>query len=263
MPISLLHSTSTKFTSLLYFAVFSCLVATSVNASEIQVGSSYADVIQILGEPDGELKLGQKSILTYGKAKIKLLNNNVVSVSSELEKQLLERSQTKSEVEANRDKGLVNFRGKWVTPNQRDAVLKSELIAKQKYNKSRSVALHSQQLWHTDVNRAMQLAKSTNKQLLLNFTGSDWCGWCIRLDNEVFSQQGFINYAKSNYILVKVDFPKRSTQTDQLRKQNRSLANKYRVRAYPTIVLVDSNGKPLARSGYVKGGPEAFLRTLR
>src|SRR5207249_3220423 len=93
--------------------------------------------------------------------------------------------------------------------------------------------------WLNDYKSAQQEAKAGNKLLLLDFTGSDWCGYCIQLDKEVFSQPDFKEYASKNLILLELDFPRPDgsrwqAQAAALRKQNQDLAQQYQVQGFPT-----------------------------
>jgi thioredoxin-related protein/YHS domain-containing protein len=117
--------------------------------------------------------------------------------------------------------------------------------------------------WLTDYEKAKKIAKKLKRPLLLDFTGSDWCGWCIKLHKEVFSKKEFKDYAAKNLVLVELDFPARKKQSQKKAKQNKALAAKYSVRGYPTIFILDSNEKKLGRMGYVRGGPSAFIKELR
>lgn len=116
--------------------------------------------------------------------------------------------------------------------------------------------------WLTDFAKARAEAKSSNKMLLLDFTGSDWCIWCKRLQAEIFSQPEFENYAKKNLVLMTVDFPRAKPLTPELRRQNAALAQKFEIEGFPTIVILNSDGKPVGLLGYVPGGPGAFIREL-
>src|SRR5881628_3741355 len=80
--------------------------------------------------------------------------------------------------------------------------------------------------WLTDLPKAQAKAKEEKKLVMLDFTGSDWCGWCIKLHKEVFSKPEFAEYAKDNLVLVEVDFPRAKTQTEELKKANQSLQEK-------------------------------------
>ena len=105
-------------------------------------------------------------------------------------------------------------------------------------------------------------AKAGDKLLLLDFTGSDWCMWCRRLQAEVFSQPEFEEYAKKNLVLMAVDFPRAKPLTAEVRKQNATLAQKFEIEGFPTIVILNGDGKQVGLLGYVPGGPGAFIHEL-
>jgi len=116
--------------------------------------------------------------------------------------------------------------------------------------------------WMTSYEQGQQEAKANNKLVLLDFTGSDWCGWCILLDREVFSKPRFKEYASKNLVLVEVDFPKMKPMSDASRRENVRLAQRYQVQAFPTIIVLNSQGQMIAELGYMKGGPDAFIAVL-
>ena len=116
--------------------------------------------------------------------------------------------------------------------------------------------------WLTDLPKAQAQAKAENKMVLLDFTGSDWCGWCIRLHKEVFSQPEFAEYAKKNLVLVEVDFPRMKKLSDAQKAANDALQQKYKVQGYPTIIVLNGEGKQVGELGYMKGGPPAFIAEL-
>jgi protein disulfide-isomerase len=122
--------------------------------------------------------------------------------------------------------------------------------------------LKADDAWTTDYNKALAQAKAEKKTVLLDFTGSDWCPWCQKLDKEVFDQPKFQDYAKKNLILVEVDFPKAKEQSDALKKQNQDLQDKYGIQGYPTVIVLNSDGKKVGELGYAPGGPDAFLAEL-
>ncbi|WP_052362165.1 thioredoxin family protein [Geminisphaera colitermitum] len=119
-----------------------------------------------------------------------------------------------------------------------------------------------QAIWLTDYPAAVQQAAAEKKRLLLDFTGSDWCHWCIQLDKEVFSRKAFVDYATQNLVLVKLDFPADKPQSDALKEQNMTLARKYEVQGFPTIVVLDSSEKELGMLGYQPGGPKKWIESL-
>lgn len=109
--------------------------------------------------------------------------------------------------------------------------------------------------WLTDYEQAQKQAKSSKKLLLLDFTGSDWCGWCIRLRREVFSKPEFQEYASKNLVLMEVDFPRAKEQPQDVRMQNQNLAMRYEVQGFPTIIVLNAEGKQLGALGYTHTGP--------
>lgn len=117
--------------------------------------------------------------------------------------------------------------------------------------------------WMSDFEAAKNKAKEEGKPMLVNFNGSDWCIWCIVLVDEVFSTQAFNSYAKNNLILVDIDFPRKKAQPEELKEQNRALANKYGIRGFPTILVLDAEGEVIEKTGYRRGGPEAYVLHLQ
>jgi protein disulfide-isomerase len=117
--------------------------------------------------------------------------------------------------------------------------------------------------WGTDLPKAQAQAKMDNKMVLLDFTGSDWCGWCIKFDKETLATDKFADYVKAHLELVVVDFPNKKPQSDALKAANKALGEKYGVNGYPTFVVLNSDGKEIGRQvGYAPGGPEAFIAKL-
>lgn len=106
--------------------------------------------------------------------------------------------------------------------------------------------------WKTDYAAAVQEAKASQKPMLVNFTGSDWCGWCIRLKKEVFSQRDFRVWATKNVVLVELDFPQQTPQSDAIKKQNKALAEKYQISGFPTILFINGNEEVIGQSGYLR-----------
>ncbi|MEI6073328.1 MAG: thioredoxin family protein [Verrucomicrobiae bacterium] len=118
--------------------------------------------------------------------------------------------------------------------------------------------------WLTDYKAALEQAAKENKPVLLDFTGSDWCGWCVKLDKETFSEDSFKKFAAGNLILVEIDFPRNKPQSDEVKKQNRELQAQFGVDGFPTLVLLDSKGKEIAKNpGYLAGGPDALIAWVK
>jgi thioredoxin-related protein len=117
--------------------------------------------------------------------------------------------------------------------------------------------------WQTDYKKAQQDAKANNRLLLLNFTGSDWCGYCIVFDREVLSKPQFKDYASKNLVLMEVDFPRRKTQNLDTRKQNQELAEQFQIEGFPTIVVLDGDGRKVWQyEGLFPGSLGAFIAQL-
>ena len=113
--------------------------------------------------------------------------------------------------------------------------------------------------WDDDYDKALAKAKAEKKLVLLDFTGSDWCGWCIKLDKEVFSKTEFKTYAKDNLVLVELDFPRGKQQSKKLKEQNEKLQKEFGIRGFPTIIVLNSEGQKVGQLGYMEGGPTAFI----
>lgn len=130
-----------------------------------------------------------------------------------------------------------------------------------------SFAAEAQELvWETNVTKAMAISNETKKPLLLFFTGSDWCGWCIRLQKEVLKTPEFAVWAKENVVLVELDYPRKAPQTEDIKKQNNELQMAFGIQGFPTIILANATTKEgkvnfegIGSTGYVAGGPSAWL----
>lgn len=116
-------------------------------------------------------------------------------------------------------------------------------------------------VWTENMKDAMAMASKEQKDLLMNFTGSDWCGWCIRLHKEVFDKAEFSGVSKS-FVLVKLDFPRKRKLPEEVKAQNEEWRKRLGVGGYPSIILADAAGRPYAKTGYRAGGPEPYLKHL-
>ncbi len=97
--------------------------------------------------------------------------------------------------------------------------------------------------WGTDLPKALAQAKSDKKLVLIDFTGSDWCPWCIKFDKEVLDTDKFATYANSHLELVLADFPRNKPQSAALKTANAGLQKKYNIDGFPTLVVLNSDGK--------------------
>jgi len=116
--------------------------------------------------------------------------------------------------------------------------------------------------WTTSITEAINRAEKDDKMILLDFLGSDWCGWCEQLEKEVWETPEFIQWADDNLIKVFIDFPQNIELTKSRRSQNRALKKFFGVRGYPTVFLLDSDLTPLLKTGYRKGGAKEYIRHL-
>jgi thiol:disulfide interchange protein len=98
--------------------------------------------------------------------------------------------------------------------------------------------------WSTDIEAALVQAKKENKAVLLEFTGSDWCPPCIMMRKEVFSKAEFVSAASKKFVLVEIDVPRGDKEVAE---KNRPIAEKYEIKGYPTVILLDSDGKEFTR----------------
>ncbi len=120
--------------------------------------------------------------------------------------------------------------------------------------------------WQTDIKKAIEISNKEQKPMFLFFTGSDWCGWCIRLQNEVFRTPEFTAWAKEKVVLVELDFPRKTPQSEDIKMQNAQMQQLFQVQGYPTVWLVKpttkdgkTNFDQLGKTGYVAGGPATWI----
>jgi protein disulfide-isomerase len=118
-------------------------------------------------------------------------------------------------------------------------------------------------IWLTDLAKAQAQAKAENKMVLLEFTGSDWCPPCKALHKNVFTSDEFADYAKKNLVLVEADFPHSKPQSDELKKANKKLSDRFGIEGFPTVVVLDGSGKQLSKDvGYGGAKPKEFIAKI-
>jgi thioredoxin-related protein len=127
-----------------------------------------------------------------------------------------------------------------------------------------AAGIHAADLnWLTNLPKAETQAKDENKLVLMDFTGSDWCPWCKKLDKDILTQPQFADYAQKNLVLVLVDFPAHQSQSDELKAANAALAKKFSIQGYPTLIAVKPDGSVvMTQVGYLEGGPQALIDQL-
>ena len=117
--------------------------------------------------------------------------------------------------------------------------------------------------WIDNQAKALETAKADKKMVLMDFTGSDWCGWCIKMDKEVFATPEFKEYAKDHLVLLELDYPHQKYIAPQTKQQNEKLAKDYNVEGFPTMIVLDADGKKIKEfGGYQEGGAKAFIAEL-
>lgn len=119
-------------------------------------------------------------------------------------------------------------------------------------------------VWMTDYDQALEKGNRENKPILLLFTGSDWCGWCIKLEDQVFSEEEFEEYATEKVVCVKADFPRNKDQDDEVKKQNKKLKKKFGISGFPTVLVLNPKSEEIiANTGYREGGPSKYVDHLK
>lgn len=117
--------------------------------------------------------------------------------------------------------------------------------------------------WIEGYPQALAEAKKSGKPILADFTGSDWCGYCIALKKEVFDTPAFKEWAAKNVILLEIDFPRRKAQAAEIKQQNEKLAQQFSIEGFPTILILDGEGKKVGELGYQEGGPEKWIAEFK
>jgi protein disulfide-isomerase len=117
--------------------------------------------------------------------------------------------------------------------------------------------------WQDNLEEAVAQARKENKAVLVNFTGSDWCKWCIKLNDEVFTQDEFENYAEKSLVLVRLDFPRSIPQSQETKIYNNSLARQFGVQGFPTILVFNNQGQLVAKTGYQPGGAVNYVNHIQ
>lgn len=212
-------------------------VAMAGSALSCVVGETYDQVIAEKGKPTSFVEAGVLQILSYPDATIKLKNSVVVSIKAP------EQGLPPGSVPA--------------APHRVPAPASAPAVAPEPEVSSGNLN------WTTDYNAALDQAKSEHKHVFLFFTGSDWCVWCKRLNREILKTNEFAQYAQDKLVLVELDYPHQKEQSYEVRIQNHTLEGRYSITGFPTVVVLDSSGKPVARLGYQEGGPGPFVARLQ
>jgi len=140
-------------------------------------------------------------------------------------------------------------------------VIKIEQVEVQVVEKT-EVKKVEKQVWYESYDKALAESKKTNKPVFAFFTGSDWCGWCIRLHKEVLDKPAFLDWAKTKVVFLKVDFPRHGDLSAAQKSANAQLSAKFKIQGFPTVILLNSDGTEFARTGYRRGGEKGYITYL-
>ncbi|MCL1920372.1 MAG: thioredoxin family protein [Kiritimatiellaeota bacterium] len=117
--------------------------------------------------------------------------------------------------------------------------------------------------WVENFEQAKAEAAAFKQPIFAFFTGSDWCGWCMKLKEEALDTKAFAKFAADNLILFEADYPRGKQQPEKIKKQNEELKSTYGIRGYPTVFLLDAEGKSIGQTGYKEGGADAYVKHLK
>jgi len=124
-------------------------------------------------------------------------------------------------------------------------------------------AMAESETWLTDFAKAKKSAEEKQLPIMAVFSGSDWCSWCVEFDKAVLSKEEFKNFAKDSLVLFLADFPNKKKLPEETKRQNEQLAEKYGVESFPTVLLINKDGKVLAKTGYLPGGAKKYVEHLK
>ncbi|MDK2964205.1 MAG: hypothetical protein PWQ29_1599 [Verrucomicrobiota bacterium] len=137
------------------------------------------------------------------------------------------------------------------------------ILALTGYNQDVAAAEIPTDLWQTDYDAALKQAGAENKYVLVSISGLQWCGWCQALEKEVFSQPEFISYAKDHLVCVLLDFDRYGQATsEKFARQHEMLLSRYQIQGFPTVLILNPQGKAIARDGYQRGGAKNYVRFI-
>ncbi len=111
-------------------------------------------------------------------------------------------------------------------------------------------------IWHESYEFARAESEKTGKPILADFTGSDWCQYCVKLKQEVFEKPEFEAWARDNVVLLELDYPRRVVQNPEIKQQNEMLKQEYGISSYPTVLLIDASGNQIGKLGYMNNPTE-------
>jgi thiol-disulfide isomerase/thioredoxin len=219
-----------------------CLLATAAAMPAVGIGDTYEHVVGEKGAPVGRAEAGNAQILRYPDMTIRLRAGKVIAV----------------------DPATPAPRQIPATPAPQAASAPAAPPASiAPAQTPASPKAGTAPVWLTDYAAALAQGKEQKRNIFLFFTGSDWCGWCIRLKKEILATPEFAHYAREHLVLVELDFPRGKPLPPVLKSQNASLAQQYRIQGFPTVIVLNPAGTPVGRLGYQEGGPGPFVARLK
>lgn len=225
-------------TRLVFGLVVAALSLSNALHAEISFGDTYQKVIAEKGQPSGKMEAGDSLILRYPDETIRLKAGKVISV------------------EAARNRPATPPKAAAQPPPSAPEPIPSAPTP-------RAATTSAKAVWTTDYRAAITTAKEQNRRIFAFFTGSDWCGWCMRLQKEILTTPEFARYASENLVLLELDFPRSKSQPAALKKQNETLAARFQIQGFPSVMVLDANGKTVGQLGYQEGGPAPFVKRLK
>lgn len=165
------------------------------------------------------------------------------------------REQRKKKIVNGNESGAENMKKKWIA-----FLLMTTMVSVACSGESSG---ESGLIWNDNFEQAAAQAKAENKYMFLNFSGSDWCIWCMRLDEQVLSQPAFQEYAKENLIMMVADFPTDKELSKALEEQNQNLALRYGIEGLPTILILDPDANVAGVTGFQYGGAENYVNHIK
>ncbi|MEO7597561.1 MAG: thioredoxin family protein [Opitutus sp.] len=201
-----------------------CFVAALTAQASVKIGDSYASVVAEKGTPGGKMNVRGVVMLCYADETIKLKDDKVVSIDTPR------------------------------APAISSAPAEAPALPSAKIKRA---------IWNTNYETALAQAKEQNRHVFMFFTGSDWCGWCQRLNAEILKTPEFQKFANEKLVLLELDFPHNKSQAPGTKAQNQKLAQEFGITGYPTVIVLNSRGKPIGHLGYQEGGPKPFIEDLK
>ncbi len=151
---------------------------------------------------------------------------------------------------------------KWPARFATASLLALLFLGCERSEKARENPTAEKSVWLTDFATAQARARTEDKMLLINFTGSDWCPPCMMLHRQILSQPAFAEYAAKHLVLLEVDFPHNKAQSEAQKAANEKLADRFGIYGFPTVIVLDSSGKKIGELGYMRGGPKPFIAAI-